>query len=414
MVPTPRTDSPLAVRQLDLTYDPHNSEKSALLLLHTLLPEWQQSEGEINLVRFTDGITNTLLKAEKKRPGYTQDEIDEEAILLRAYGEGTDVLIDREREIRAHSLLASKGLAPPLFARFNNGLLYKFIAGDVCAAQDIRRREIYCAVAEKLGQWHGSLPISAISDMQDFQTPPTNGHVNGDVKSAVPFPNLWSVLQSWIDALPAQSDKERQRIKSLQGEFDDLKAKLMKTHGLYGKDYIFSHCDLLCGNVIVQQAASHGHTNGNTNGGGKAKISFIDYEYATPAPAAFDVANHFAEWGGFDCDYSAMPSKSQRREFIEHYVQSFRRYATQGEPSTPIAEDVDQFYAQVDLFRGVPGFYWGVWALIQAQISQIDFDYASYAEERLGEYYAWKAETDGSRAKQGKEMPLRERTWASE
>lgn len=60
MAPVSRTDSPLAVRYLDLTYDPHNSEKSALHLLHTLLPEWQQSPGKIELVRFTDGITNTV------------------------------------------------------------------------------------------------------------------------------------------------------------------------------------------------------------------------------------------------------------------------------------------------------------------------------------------------------------------
>lgn len=56
----------------------------------------------------------------------------------------------------------------------------------------------------------------------------------------------------------------------------------------------------------------------------------------------------------------------------------------------------------------------GVWALIQAQISQIDFDYASYAETRLGEYYAWKREVDGSRKQAGEEMPLRESRWASE
>lgn len=54
----------------------------------------------------------------------------------------------------------------------------------------------------------------------------------------------------------------------------------------------------------------------------------------------------------------------------------------------------------------------GVWALIQATISQIDFDYASYAEIRLGEYWAWRREVDGTRAQTGEEIPLRERRWA--
>lgn len=46
---------------------------------------------------------NQLLKAVKRRPGSTDKEIDDEAVLIRAYGKGTDVLIDRERTIRPSS-----------------------------------------------------------------------------------------------------------------------------------------------------------------------------------------------------------------------------------------------------------------------------------------------------------------------
>lgn len=162
-------------------------------------------------------------------------------------------------------------------------------------------------------------------------------------------------------------------------------------------------------------------------------MSFIDYEYATPCPAAFDIANHFAEWGGFGCDYSVLPTRSQRRAFIEEYLANFSRYSL-GRPNLEENDGSDdseqtnvsggssdhesmlvvsesRLFKEVDLFRGIPGLYWGVWALIQAGISQIDFDYASYAEVRLGEYWAWRAERDGSRKG---EMPLRERRWAEE
>lgn len=55
-------------------------------------------------------------------------------------------------------------------------------------------------------------------------------------------------------------------------------------------------------------------------------------------------------------------------------------------------------------------FIRGIWALIQDTISQIDFDYAAYAEVRLGEYFAWK------RAFRGDEKGdyLRETRWAEE
>jgi ethanolamine kinase len=186
---------------------------------------------------------------------------------------------------------------------------------------------------------------------------------------------------------------------------------------------VFAHCDLLSGNVIVLPSSSTGTSgiDSTSNGTNSAKstttaspeVTFIDYEYATPSPAAFDIANHFAEWGGFDCDFNVLPTQAQRRDFIREYATQYFGYQ-QASADVNIEAETEKLFAEVDMFRGIPGFYWGIWALIQATISQIDFNYADYAEIRLGEYFAWKAEADGSREKSGKEMPLRERRWAQE
>lgn len=155
-----------------------------------------------------------------------------------------------------------------------------------------------------------------------------------------------------------------------------------------------------------------------SNGTDDENVTFIDYEYAVPSPAAFDLANHFAEWGGFDCDFSVLPTRSQRREFIIEYIRSYFSLLPADQKKLlrnyDEATEIQKLSDEVDVYRGVPGFYWGIWALIQATISEIDFDYASYAEVRLGEYWAWRAELDGSREKKGQEMPLRERRWAQE
>lgn len=140
-------------------------------------------------------------------------------------------------------------------------------------------------------------------------------------------------------------------------------------------------------------------------------VSFIDYEYGTPSPAAFDIANHFAEWAGYDCDYADIPKRSQRLAFVREYIET---YAQLSGEDLDIDRETNKMMQDVDDFRGVPGFYWGIWSSIQATISKIEFDYASYAELRLGEYWACKAELDGTRAASGKEIPLREVTWASE
>ena len=107
-----RKFSTSTVRFIPLTYSPSDSHSSALRLILSLFPEWEHTSGTIKFVRFTDGITNTLLKAINVRPGLSEEEIDAEAVLLRAYGKGTDLIIDRERETQNHELLMKFGLAP--------------------------------------------------------------------------------------------------------------------------------------------------------------------------------------------------------------------------------------------------------------------------------------------------------------
>ena len=38
------------------------------------------------------------MKAAKKRPGWSDSQIDDDSLLVRAYGRGTEVLIDRESQ----------------------------------------------------------------------------------------------------------------------------------------------------------------------------------------------------------------------------------------------------------------------------------------------------------------------------
>lgn len=410
-----------SLRHVAQYYDNKDSHNSALSLILTLRPEWKDSQDTIDFVRFTDGITNTLLMAVNKRPGLSQAEVEEDAILLRAYGKGTDVLIDREKETRSHSLLARHGLAPSLYARFENGLLYKFIRGSVCAPADLRRPEVWRGVAQRLGEWHATLPISSISSKcpAPSQLTPTNNRASVAAMAALtpgkPVPNVWTTMQKWIEALPASTTAQSTRRDELMTELESLTKMLGDTPGVGGSNpFVFAHCDLLSGNVIIEPSPSSAAQSRRSSASAGSEepetaacVSFIDYEYATPAPASFDIANHFAEWGGFECDYSAMPTRKVRRAFLREYLYSCSAHQNR----TYQESELEELFEQVDRFRGVPGFYWGIWALVQAQISLIDFDYANYAEVRLGEYWAWKKTVTGDKSGQETE---REKRWAQE
>ena len=227
------------------------------------------------------------------------------------------------------------------------------------------------------------------------------------------------MLQKWINALPTENKAEKERQQKIQHELEDSVKLLGHVSSLSHGNYVLSHTDLLCGNVIVHPLEADKAPDA------RKTVSFIDYEYTTPAPQAFDLANHFAEWIGLDCDMNNIPTRAQREAFVREYVKSFRYHKSKNSGAVTNGhvnghthevseeEDVSRLMDEVDQFRGMPGLYWGTWAIIQSLISSIDFDYTTYAETRLGECWAWKAEVDGSREKSGREIPVRERRWAS-
>ncbi|KIX08133.1 uncharacterized protein Z518_02789 [Rhinocladiella mackenziei CBS 650.93] len=401
------------LEHIDLSFDNNTVDDSACALVYRIQPKWREVPGKIDIVKFTDGITNTLLKVAKHVPGLSQAEVDQESILLRAYGNNTEILIDRDREARSHALCAERGLAPPLLARFKNGLLYRYIIGQVCTPQDLIREPVWRAVAKRLGEWHARLPIDDAAEESDVSDG-VNGHnvknetppdATPELASRRPVPNIWSVMQKWTSALPCDTPKQKARQELLQKELDRSFSDLDKQRGPGSGGFVLGHCDLLSANIIILPPENSSVSSKMED---DIKVSFIDYEYAIPCPAAFDIANHFAEWGGYDCDYNMLPTKSVRRQFLQDYLESYKAHSDK-----PVSDDMlDVLLAEVDRYRGMPGLYWGIWALIQATISQIDFDYASYAEVRLGEYFAWRAEENGSQANENAEMPLRERRWA--
>ena len=320
------------------------------------------------------------------------------------------------------------------------------------------------AVARRVGEWHACLPVLSIASQTKScstkgeehgdHTPPwdnirtmderrsaTGSLVNGKGYDHDIFapngtaPNLWTVIHKWIDALPISTEAEKNRKDVLARELVWVADELGSMQGIDGKPFVFAHCDLLSGNVIVLPRTTDGSSSpkaaatilNGSDGEDAVNVGFIDYEYATAAPSAFDIANHFAEWGGFDCDFSVLPTRTQRRDFLQCYLGSYYEHLQDRGTSQPLEDggeanevteqrlqkDLKHLFEQVDAFRGLPGFYWSIWALIQSMNSQIDFDYASYAKIRLSEYWAWKAEWRGSREKTA-EMPLRERRWQEE
>lgn len=143
-------------------------------------------------------------------------------------------------------------------------------------------------------------------------------------------------------------------------------------------------------------------------------MQFIDYEFSIACNAAFDIALHFGEWAGFDCDYTRIPGPETRRQFIVEYVRSWRhnRIEIGLDNLGSEEEDISHMAGLVNEFRGLPGLWFGLWGLVQKDDSSEEFDYWKYACTRLGEFYAWEGSESPLKAGKGMSDPkLRENRW---
>ena len=122
------SDTSTQIRHIDYSFDPNDAEESCLQLVQRLSPPSSNFEREhMQFKPFTEGITNTIIKVIRQPPGESDESADRDAILVRAYGNGTDTMIDRAKELRVHGLLAEKGLASSVRASFNNGFMVSLI-----------------------------------------------------------------------------------------------------------------------------------------------------------------------------------------------------------------------------------------------------------------------------------------------
>lgn len=298
------------------------------------------------------------------------DAPQEFTFLVRAYGNGTDAIIDRDREFATHQHLHTKNLAPQLYARFGNGLVYAYLPGRAVHYTLLSDPHVAVAIARRLAEWHDVLDSKAIET-----------HIAQLKKDTAPFvKTIWGLMEGWIEAMPANVIKTHTKAQ-MKSELGWIQKEI----GALGGPMVVAHCDLLAGNVIIPA-----DWEPSTAKNSELEVSFIDYEYSMKAPRAFDIANHFMEWQGFDCKRELIPSPDAQNPVLLTWARDYLSYFPKYKAAVPPSHDVDELVREVLTWWGMPGFYWGVWSAIQSSISDIEFDYAHYANERLAEYWAWK------------------------
>ncbi|XP_060783108.1 ethanolamine kinase 1 [Neoarius graeffei] len=335
---------------LDVCLDELSPHSGIIELLKTLRPQWRAEDLQLKV--FTEGITNQLLGCSVST--------DLAMVLVRVYGRRTELFVDRKKEMEMLKLLHSYGCGPRLYCSFHNGICYEFLEGVALNDAQLQQPSVYRLVAEEMGKIH-SIKLKSGSSVE---------------------PVLWAKLANYLkllqncendDVLWHSSQLDIPSMDMLTNEMEELKRHLNRVES----PTVLCHNDLLTKNIIY-----------NSDEG---VVKFIDYEYADFNYQAYDIGNHFNEYAGVnDVDYSLYPSLELQWDWLKSYLQSVRINSRVDSQITQ--REVNTLYVQVCKFSLASHLSWGLWALLQAKYSTINFNFLKYAAARFSFYFQKKEE----------------------
>ena len=338
---------------------------------------WANIADKIKITSLSGGITNRLIAC------YLNDSKlnTSDTLLFRIYGKNTEKFISRSNEIETMILMKKHDLGPEFYAKFRNGICYEFLPGNILDNRLTDDEYIAGKIAESVAALH----------FVNFNAYVRESDLDSDEKIFI-FPeikNLLSLIENdYKSNMPDMTDEFIQRIPSkisLVQELESLKNYLTKYTAEKRSLIVFSHNDLLFGNIIYNE--------------NEDSIKFIDFEYGASNYQAYDISNHFNEFAGVDKpDYSLFPSREYQLKWLTIYLNSFYKkvntfYANETDKQVNVDNQlVNDFYEEVRRFTLASHFMWAVWSLVQAQCSQLEFNFVNYSHIRFEQYFKRKHE----------------------
>ncbi|KAG0469545.1 hypothetical protein HPP92_015589 [Vanilla planifolia] len=310
-------------------------------LFKDLFEKWSSlDDSQVSVDTVSGGITNLLLKASvQETSGY------DVFLTVRLYGPNTDLVIDRKRELQALPYLSAAGFGAKLLGLFANGMVQTFLDARTLSPQDMSIPKIAAEIARQLHKFH----LVEVPGSRESQ--------------------LWNDIFKFLKkAESLEFDEKEKQDKYRAISFKEIcneVNKLKDVADLLNAPVVFSHNDLLSGNIMLNDE--------------QGKLYFIDFEYGSYSYRGYDIANHFNEYAGLDGNYNLYPG-------IEAQYHFFRNYLNPERPHDVSKKDLDALFVETNTFRLASHMYWALWALIQASVSRIEFDYLGYFFLRYNEY----------------------------
>jgi ethanolamine kinase len=359
--------------------DTKENETNALPnTIKTLLGGEYKDIADFKIVQISGGITNRLYRVQ---PNLSEKHDKNEkalipSVIIRIYGDNTELLINRETDVQNFKEMSRLNFGVKLLALFANGRIEEDFYNCITLEPGDLSNPIYSKIiARKLCEMN-LLNIA---------------NINNDNKEPILFKTLYNWCNvaeqiNWGKDFNKQERVEKMSLSNkIRAEIEWLSELLNQTDS----PIVFAHNDLLSGNILYRQEDE--------------QLVFVDYEYGGWNYRGFDIGNHFCEYAGFD--YSKFedvyPDKGTQIVFLKAYLEEEYKIKHRGEEnlesncqafveSDTFDHCVDKMYTEVNRYALASHMFWGIWGIIQAKHSKIDFDFLKYGEERIAAYYISK------------------------
>uniref|UniRef100_A0AAQ6IIB1 ethanolamine kinase n=1 Tax=Anabas testudineus TaxID=64144 RepID=A0AAQ6IIB1_ANATE len=303
----------------------------------------QEDEFQISII--SGGLSNLLYLC--SLPDHVHPVGEEpHRVLLRIYGailQGVDSLV---LESVMFAILAERTLGPRLYGIFPQGRLEQYLPNTRMLTNQLSDPAISGEIATKLAHFHAMrMPF------------------NKEPKW------LFGTIDKYMDQVMKLNFVREAHLKKYK--------KLMKLN-LPAE---------LESNILMLEE------KGNTS---RERLMLIDFEYSSYNYRGFDFGNHFCEWM-YDYTYNQWPfykatpenypTREQQLHFIRNYLAEQRRHSNVTADQTQIEEDM---ILEANRYALASHFLWGLWSIIQAKISKIEFGYMDYAQCRFEAYFKQK------------------------
>ncbi|XP_047005149.1 choline/ethanolamine kinase isoform X1 [Schistocerca americana] len=357
-------------------------ERAARICRDYLHGAWKSvTSKDIQLKRISGGLSNWLFHV--ALPTDTPPKGSEPSqVLLRIYGQthGERALEALVTESVIFTLLSERRLGPKLHGIFPGGRIEEYIPARALKTREMADTKLSPLIAERMAQIHRmNVPISKeprwLWDTMDRWTQSAEA-ILVEVEGAQP-----EVL-SYINKI--QKYNLGSEVKWLMSFLKKLQSPV-----------VFCHNDMQEGNILL-----YNHNLTDQQALSTPRLVLIDFEYCSYNYRGFDLANHFIEWvydytypthPFFSVNYSHYPSPEQQLVFARSYLKTFHQKQPTTEEETVLLKEVQAFTLASHLF-------WGLWAVVNAKLSQIPFGYWEYADARLEAYFYSKSKLLNSAA----------------